>query len=121
MSKLRTPLQPVYHLARCEYDRVHRVSWWVIHLILVGFNRIHDPYFMLILPASIDWGCAVQVAAAINIGNQNFVATQAQTLCVAMSWSPSCVPLLVLALLIIMQRDLCSSNHLSWYHLLSWD
>jgi len=29
--------------------------------------------------ASIDWGCAVQVAAAINIGNQNFVATQAQT------------------------------------------
>ncbi|KAG6370727.1 amino acid/polyamine transporter I [Boletus reticuloceps] len=29
--------------------------------------------------ASIDWGCAVQVAAAINIGNQSFVATQAQT------------------------------------------
>jgi amino acid transporter len=30
--------------------------------------------------ASIDWGCAVQVAAAINIANQNFVATQVQTL-----------------------------------------
>ncbi|KAF8553642.1 hypothetical protein OG21DRAFT_1497597, partial [Imleria badia] len=29
--------------------------------------------------ASIDWGCAVQIAAAANIGNQNFVATQAQT------------------------------------------
>ncbi|KAI9571848.1 amino acid/polyamine transporter I [Boletus coccyginus] len=29
--------------------------------------------------ASIDWGCAVQITAAINIGNQNFVATQAQT------------------------------------------
>jgi len=29
--------------------------------------------------ASIDWGCAVQIAAAINIGNQNFLATQEQT------------------------------------------
>ncbi|KAH0834008.1 amino acid/polyamine transporter I [Lanmaoa asiatica] len=28
---------------------------------------------------SIDWGCAVQIAAAINISNQSFVATQAQT------------------------------------------
>jgi hypothetical protein len=34
----------------------------------------------LMLLASIDWGCAVQVAAAINIANQNFVATQVQTL-----------------------------------------
>lgn len=32
------------------------------------------------LSASIDWGCAVQIAAAINISNQNFIATQAQTL-----------------------------------------
>ncbi|KAG8218026.1 amino acid/polyamine transporter I [Butyriboletus roseoflavus] len=29
--------------------------------------------------ASIDWGCAVQIAAAVNISNQNFVATQQQT------------------------------------------
>ncbi|KAI9571846.1 amino acid/polyamine transporter I [Boletus coccyginus] len=29
--------------------------------------------------ASIDWGCAVQITAAINIGDQNFVATEAQT------------------------------------------
>ncbi|KAF8556713.1 amino acid transporter [Imleria badia] len=29
--------------------------------------------------ASVDWGCAVQIAAGVNIGNQNFVATQAQT------------------------------------------
>ncbi|KAG6370729.1 hypothetical protein JVT61DRAFT_11116 [Boletus reticuloceps] len=30
--------------------------------------------------ASTDWGCAVQIAAAVNIGNQSFVATQTQTL-----------------------------------------
>ncbi|KAF8438637.1 amino acid/polyamine transporter I [Boletus edulis BED1] len=29
--------------------------------------------------ASVDWACAVQIAAAINIGNQQFVATQTQT------------------------------------------
>ncbi|KAF8553643.1 amino acid transporter [Imleria badia] len=29
--------------------------------------------------ASIDWGCAVQIVAVINIGSQNFVATPAQT------------------------------------------
>ncbi|KAF8130354.1 amino acid/polyamine transporter I [Boletus edulis] len=29
--------------------------------------------------ASTDWGCAVQIAAAVNIGNQSFVATQTQT------------------------------------------
>lgn len=34
----------------------------------------------MMLLASIDWGCAVQIAAAINIGNQNFLATQSQTL-----------------------------------------
>ena len=41
----------------------------------------------LMLPASIDWSCAVQIAAGINIGNRKFVATQAQTLCVHNSMS----------------------------------
>ena len=34
------------------------------------------------LAASIDWGCAVQIAAAASIGSPNFVATQEKTLCV---------------------------------------
>ena len=32
------------------------------------------------LSASVEWGCAVQIGALINISNQGFVATQAQTL-----------------------------------------
>lgn len=47
----------------------------------------------IILSASTDWGCAVQIAAAINIANQKFVATQMQTLYVTLvnSVRPSAV------------------------------
>lgn len=38
---------------------------------------------MIIAIASIDWGCAVQITAAVAIGSEEgFVATDAQTLCV---------------------------------------
>lgn len=51
------------------------------------------------LLASIDWGCAVQITAAINIGDQNFVVTEAQTLYVYISCLLPVCPLLLLALL----------------------
>ncbi|KAG2130229.1 hypothetical protein DEU56DRAFT_815897 [Suillus clintonianus] len=39
--------------------------------------------------ASIDWGCAVQVMAAVSIGSgQTFTATSAQTLCVIQDTEP---------------------------------
>ena len=58
------------------------VSFWSVS---TGFMTLIS---FLMPSASIDWGCAVQVAAAVNIGNQNFVATQAQTLYVSISINP---------------------------------
>lgn len=65
------------------------------------------------LSASIDWGCAVQVAAAINIANQNFVATEMETLCVCIAVD--------LALLTFIQWDLRGISSLTWDHLFSRD
>ena len=58
------------------------ISCWVF---LIDFMTLHFMLCHVLLPASIDWGCAVQIAAAINISNQNFVATQVQTLYVFIS------------------------------------
>lgn len=62
-----------------------------------------------LLLASIEWGCAVQIAAAINVGNQKFVVTQTQTLYVY-----NFVPSLCLSLLCFSPyRNLCSGIYVA--------
>jgi hypothetical protein len=63
---------------RCEHYRLY--CWFVFHPS-VAFSTWYHPSIKSAAVASIDWGCAVQVAAAGSIGtNQSWVATNAQTL-----------------------------------------
>lgn len=67
--------------------------------------------------ASIDWGCAVQIMAAVTIGSkdQSFSPTNAQLLCVFNVLScPFC------DLMQFLQRYLCLYYHYTCRSVLSW-
>ncbi|KAG2072009.1 hypothetical protein BDR04DRAFT_1141912 [Suillus decipiens] len=72
--------------------RCRNLLAWIVGcktVMVILMSRDSNTIGTIASVASIDWGCAVQIMAAVSIGSgQTFIATSAQTLCVIQETDP---------------------------------